>query len=66
MKLNKLIKKIANYNKLDILNFEGTRLFPVDKIGNFEIKDLKKYRVKQIITFTQEPGIITVYVEKVR
>lgn len=70
MRLNKLIKKIANYTKLDILNIDGSRLFPVDDDSRFttehKMKDLKKYRVLQIIAFTQEPGTITVYVERVK
>ncbi len=66
MKLNKLIKKIANYNKLDILDYDGLRLFPIDVVRNFEIKDLKKYKVKHVIAFTQEPGTITIYVEKIK
>lgn len=68
MRLNKLIKKFANYTKVDILNIDGSRLFPVDDNSRFKtehkIQDLKKYKVLQIIAFTQEPGTITVYVEE--
>lgn len=64
MKLNKLIKKIPSYNRLDILDSCSKRLFPIDKVENYEIKDFKKYRVLEITTFKSEPGVITIYVKE--
>ena len=68
MKLNKLIKKLASFNKLDILDMTGMRLFPVGSVREFREnhEDMKKYRILQIITFSQEPGTITVYMEEVK
>lgn len=48
MRLNKLIKKFANYTKVDILNIDGSRLFPVDDNSRFKtehkIQDLKNIK----------------------
>lgn len=70
MKLNKLIKRFASYTTIDILDMTGERLFPVYKVrefkANYKLEDMKKYKVLQLIAFTQEPGTITIYVEEVR
>lgn len=70
MKLNKLINKLATYNSIDILDFTGMRMFPVCTVRDFKeqhkIEDMKKYKVKHIIAFSQEPGTVTVYVEEVK
>lgn len=69
MKLNKLIKKFTSYTSVDILDRTGKRLFPVYKVrdfkANYDLEDLKKYKVLQLIALTQEPGIVTIYVEDV-
>lgn len=64
MKLTKLFKKFATYTKIDLLDSEGYSLFPVSEISEFEIKDIQKYKVCQIIAFSEEPGIVTIYVEE--
>lgn len=63
MKLTKLFKKFAAYTKIDLLDSSGNRLLPVSVVRDFEIKDIQKYKVQQIIAFSQEPGIVTIYVE---
>lgn len=69
MKLNKLLDKIVCYTTLDIIDENGCKLFPIDKLGELEKyinkEDLKNYKVKEIIAFKSEPGIITIYIEKV-
>lgn len=69
MRLNKLIKKLAGFNKLDILDMTGMRMYPVASVKEFRDNNeviKKKYKVLQIIAFTQEPGVITVYVEEIQ